>query len=742
MEAVILCLLVSRCFAPQDHIKIGASAGTIADSDSVQADGQEHIIFSKNLKVKPTAYSVTVNYKSVSDASNPDKKSYDDITGTLIFSLNRHGLLSNNLDLSDGMTTAKTRIWLTTWTSIKDLSLNINYSGKGHLTVQSISLRECMIYRFAKIMCFLVLAVLIDLAYVLLRGKNMLLWGFVGIIVISSLPVLGNSFYYGDDSFFHLHRIISLADSIKSGNIPQRIQLTSMHGYGYASPLFYGELFLVIPAVLYLLCLPLQLCYQIYVVLVNISTCLISYWCAKKVTKDREISLLCSFIYTCSAYRLVNVYQRWAVGEYTALTFLPLVVYGFYHIYMKSDRERYRLGDYFPLVIGLSGIIQTHTLTLEMTAIIIFIFILFHLRETFRLQRFIVLVKTVIVTFLLNAWFLIPMLSSLHQDMYVSNTKNYMSYWPIDPDLVFSILDFGYSGHHVTLGSSMLIGIILFILIKTAGRAWKADSKMMRALNALEGLGILTVIFTTSYIQWDNLYNINEKLGQILSVMQFSWRYFAFATVLLTAGIAVSLLVFKTNTSAAVYYTAVGSLILSTALFASSFMSAVSIQGKASVQSGEPSYYEYYIDNDMPYVGNNISGGEYLPYKVYRDTLATGYVRSDSGVSVSDYKVAGNTRTMYVKNSTSDAAHVSIPLLAYDNYHAYLQNNDETSVESDDTGRVRIQISASYKGTVTVRYVEPVLWRISEGMTLVAAAGLCIYGIMNRRKQRNGLKNG
>lgn len=744
IEAVILILLLVPSFGKRDAIQISSDSGTLTDSSSAQENGEEQTLYSQDLSVKPGAYDVTVKYTSVSDPKDPDKKSYGDITGSVSFSLDRGGLRSNTLYLTDGTKRGCTRIWVTTWDRIDNLQMNIRYNGTGRLTVQDITLSENLMFRFTKIVSFLVLSLLVNSGYLFLSGrcfqkKKWVTAGLLFTISVSSALAVGNGFINGDDLTFHLHRIVSLSDSIRSGNIPQRIELTMLHGYGYASPLFYGEIFLFIPALLYLLCIPLQACYQVYVVLVNVATCLITYRCVKNITDDDMTAVSGSFLYTCCAYRLSNVYQRAAVGEYTAMTFLPLVVYGFYHLYgEKTDRDSYRLGDCLPLVLGLSGIIETHLLSVEMAALLIGIFILFHLRETFRLKRFLALVRTVVLTILINAWYLVPMLVSLRQNLKVENRDNYIAGTRQDIGRIFNLVFVnGLGQSQKTAGFTLFLGILLFLIIKFLCGKWKINRKIMSALDAAMGLGILSLFFVLSYCQWDNIYDISHRLGSLLSVVQFSWRYLAFASVLLVFGIVFSFMIVRENVPVLTYYKVVGGFVVCTSVFAATFVSAVTAQ---VVSGGQLSLHRYYMDNvqtdptlgDPIGVNEYIYNGEYLPADMERSTLNVCNVEVSGNLKVTRYRADGNMRKMSVTNSSGSVETAVIPLVYYNNYHAYLENGSETDIEMSKDKRIRIVVPARYSGMITVRYVEPFSWRIAEAVTIITIISLCIIQVRGR----------
>ena len=115
-----------------------------------------------------------------------------------------------------------------------------------------------------------------------------------------------------------------------------RLTTTTLNGYGYASPLCYCELFLLLPALLYNLWLPLRTCYQVYLFAVTLATCLIAYFSFAKITASRRLGLLGALLYTLSAYRLTCVYTRAAVGEFTAMAFSRSCCWSVRHLHQRQ----------------------------------------------------------------------------------------------------------------------------------------------------------------------------------------------------------------------------------------------------------------------------------------------------------------------------------------------------------------------------------------------------------------------
>lgn len=108
-------------------------------------------------------------------------------------------------------------------------------------------------------------------------------------------------------------------------------------------------------------------------------TVIISYISFKKLSKDKLIGVLGCALYTLSLYRLNNIFIRSAVGEYTAMAFLPLILLGLYCVYSENIGEKEKQRSICFLVIGFTGVLQSHILSFEMivlfTGIICIIFI-------------------------------------------------------------------------------------------------------------------------------------------------------------------------------------------------------------------------------------------------------------------------------------------------------------------------------------------------------------------------------
>lgn len=94
------------------------------------------------------------------------------------------------------------------------------------------------------------------------------------------------------DLVFHLFRTEGIAEGFAQGQGVVRIQTSQLGGAGYPVSIMYGDILLYPVALLRHLGLPMVLCYQLYVVLINILTAILAYHTARTIAQSRGIALL------------------------------------------------------------------------------------------------------------------------------------------------------------------------------------------------------------------------------------------------------------------------------------------------------------------------------------------------------------------------------------------------------------------------------------------------------------------
>ena len=97
----------------------------------------------------------------------------------------------------------------------------------------------------------------------------------IGIVLVSTLPLLYKGINRGHDLLFHLNRIEGIADELRNGHFPVRMQSRWNSEYGYPVSLYYGDWLLYFPAILRIMGVPLILAYKIYVFFVALMSTII-----------------------------------------------------------------------------------------------------------------------------------------------------------------------------------------------------------------------------------------------------------------------------------------------------------------------------------------------------------------------------------------------------------------------------------------------------------------------------------
>lgn len=703
------------------------------------APGEEQPLFtlrSGPQTLTPGAYLVTVEYTTDSTSPGTQAVEVGAVNDTLT-----NLVTSQPIALCGGQTSAQGRVWVAFGSKVDHMQVEISVLGGDAVRIQRIVLREQRGYRWVRLLgTVLLLGVLDWLLWQIvaakestdpaLRHRQKVFWCLAGISLLASLPFLsGVSTMTADDLKFHLVRIANVARALQEGQFPVRLLTDMLNGYGYATPLYYCDLFLYLPAVLYNWMLPLQLCYQIYVITVTVLTVGVCYYSLRKIGGQTDSSLVCTAVYTLSAYRLNNVMQRAAVGEYTAMLFLPLVLWGMVSLY---TREKPRLWDAMPLVLGMAGLLMCHVLSLEITFLFLVIFALVAARKTFKPARLVTILQAGVVTIGLGLWFLLPMI----QSMLTQHTKVTGRYTVDFQDRggtlleMFSpvpLLKVTVNGVRSTLGAGLLVALLLVVWVLWQRRALRLQNhRLMTILGYTAGIGGVAVAFSLRCFPWNALFSHFEEtfLHKVLGVAQFAWRYLSVATVLLCAAALVALELLH-QAKHRFYKPAMACLLAGTLLYTGIFY----------VQMGEKnswlnSIYQTSVADDM-YVSN----GE---YELSEDVdYYYGQPRPEQeSLQVRWYDKTDGVAHVTLENTGDTPASVALPIYDYGNYHAVDDGGNPWPLTTTENALLELTVPGGYAGTFSVYYEEPFLWRVAELISLLTAAGLLVAWWCKRRSQK------
>lgn len=519
----------------------------------------------------------------------------------------------------------------------------------------------------------------------------------IAVALLASLPLLNNTFAWGDDVCYHMARIEGIKNGLLDGQFPVYIYPEALEGNGYLNCM-YPNLFLYIPAVLRILGVSLTASYKFLLVLTHFATAFITYYSVKSISKVRHAALLASFLYTLCNYRFVNFYARQALGEALAMTFLPLVIAGIYHI-VTGEKKKWPL-----LFLGMSGLLQTHILSVLLGAVICFVVCIVFVKELFKEKRIVSLLQAAGMTIVVNLWFIVPFIYYYFAGDLSTQSVNWSTYSEYSlyfSGLFFSALAKTTDFRQLTFGLSITLCIFIVLLKVLCEKGNKEEQADNRFLLTLFTLGCVFTFMMSELFPGKQLMYM-KPVSFFLQTLQFPWRLLAPCSLLFV----ITGCIFLTRSS----------ILKSYSKYIAVLMIAFTL---LSMQHTENNFaYENY--DSVHTIGHEnklqaIPKGEktitypyeWRPVGASDDTLTTDIILSDAdSLQLNAYKKTGTTAHISYVSSNADA-YIELPLLNYKGYRAVDEAGNELDITSGENSRIRIystgdgaehQITVAYKG--------------------------------------------
>lgn len=625
-----------------------------------------------------------------------------------------------------------------------DFILQAAYDGTGYLTIKNILIEQTndRLLGFCTstilLLCFFSLCILL-IKLVKTQTQKNITFGLILICFISSLPLCVDYLFFGHDLGYHLMRIEGICEGLRNGMFPVKIHPNVLHELGYASPVMYGDIFLYFPALLRFLGYTITDAYKVYLLIVNIATCLVSYWCIKQIFHNEYIGLFGSMLYTLSAYRFTDVYLRAALGEYTAIIFLPLIFYGLYLIFDVKEEDTVPKKGIVLSVIGFSGIIQTHVLTCEMAGIFVIFACILLWKKTFRKKTFWALTKVVLITTLINLWWLVPFFDYRKEELIVNYRWN--DYIQTEGTFIAQLLTpithvngisldaaLGLKNEFpITLELNFFFCIIIFFYLFLFGKKLVNRKNSHFAIATMAG-GLFALFMTTFYFPYDKLSDAYSLVYKYLNAIQFPWRFMIIAILLITISTCAVIELYKSNYKPE----------LSRLLFIAISISTI-VPYLYSISLLFNTFTPYRPYDFTALATNEIGTGEYLPWGVEVPSCsALDYIAGEN-VTLNEHEKEALTIWLNVKNNASEESYIEVPLLYYKGYVASdTLNNMRFPVCRGNKGLVHVTIPADYSGNITIQFHEPWYWRAAEIFSLLFLLSWIIWELTPKyRKHSN-----
>ncbi|WP_408069686.1 glycosyltransferase family 39 protein [Butyrivibrio sp. JL13D10] len=520
---------------------------------------------------------------------------------------------------------------------------------------------------------------------------------------------------FGHDLPFHLRRIGGIAEGLKAGEFPVKMQHFWFNNYGYPVGVMYGDALLYIPAVLHIMGMPLWRAYLCYMILIQALTLLTGYICFKYLSGKRIAGIICTILYFLSFWRLTDLFSREAVGEYSAFAFLPLVVLGLARIHRNDNLRRGAIC----LVLGITGLFMTHLLSVVMTVLFVLLFIIIDAKNMLPNGKWKVIGAAGLAAVILNLWQAVPLIDYYKNVPMLINSgegtkiQTFGITWrqmlggfydvlaPIK-ELGTEPIDELPQSPGLALLAVLIMGIIY--LISSRKELKKHISEI-----AVWVLCIIALILSTCYFPYDLLFDKARVIFKILGSIQYPARYLTAATVLICSLFA---LIQKKR-----QYYILGALLIILSLWQSGAYVNSFLEKQTNTVSLNTVDEWTSFDDDRQYM------------LVDTDTERLQYASvlpSSDEISYSDEERNGGEYSLKLSNNSGEEGYADLPLLSYPYYYG-TDGTISYKLSSGDNNKLRITLPAGTDSVIRIRFREPLYWRAAELISLIFAIAMTIF---------------
>ena len=143
------------------------------------------------------------------------------------------------------------------------------------------------------------------------------------------------------DGGLHLKRIMGVIQAMEDGQFPPIISPYFANGFGYALNLFYNPITTFFPLLIKLYTNSYAEALKWFAFLTIWLSGIAMYHFTKQVSGRRKIALLSAILYITVPYKLMDIYVRFAIGEFTAFLFIPFLFMGLYNLLKQDGSKHY-----------------------------------------------------------------------------------------------------------------------------------------------------------------------------------------------------------------------------------------------------------------------------------------------------------------------------------------------------------------------------------------------------------------
>lgn len=536
------------------------------------------------------------------------------------------------------------------------------------------------------------------------------------IIAVTGFPYLKDGLCaYFPDLMYHLLRTEGVKEALLAGEFPVRIYMNFYNGYGYGSPLFYPDIFLIFPAVLRVLSVSPLATWKIFALTITVIGTLSTYFSVKYICKDSECSMAATFMLMLSQFYLADLHLRAGISEYIAFIFIPILIAGIYDFFVYGGKKTYLMS------IAFAGLLLSHSIMTfigVLITVVIFVRMLFVKREKnylFDKSRMTRLILAAICTVLVVSYYLFPMLEQMSVlELGYSKPWAHIGKYTQPFSGFFKLIGTFSTIAYIGIGVPILPLILICLFLKKPKNKW--------SYTFLFG-GICLFLITTDLVPWSLLENT------ILNMLQFTYRFWPYALVFTVIGIAM-VLAENLNGKYAKYKKVVLIGIIVCAALAGMLQNRMT--AGATSQETKEITEEYLIEKS-----NYVGAGEWLPLEIEEDVInltAIEDVISDTGESQQLIRNQGD----YSFRTCEKANEYILPLIYYKGYRARIEFDDGSSqellIDQSENALVQVYNDLGQQGVIHVKYAGTSVQNVSEILSMLTVITILVGILYKCRK--------
>ena len=556
------------------------------------------------------------------------------------------------------------------------------------------------------------------------RWIHYLIIVIIGILV--SIPFLWVQIYLSDDGKFHLLRLIGLDNAMEYGSFPFLVFPFFCKNWGYSMMTFYPPLVTYIPYILGLISGAFTTGLKLFAGLTVIFSGIFMYNLVNEITKKKGIALFSAILYMIFPYRFECLFNRYAIGEFTAFVFIPTVFQGLHNL-LKGDKKRH-----FYIAIGATGLLLTHTISTLYTAFFCLIYVLFNVKLFFKKEVIKKCLVNVVFILLMSAMFLIPMLefklsaeySILQPEIMKTNAES-VATKTIKPSQFLKDIEED-NGVSFVVGIPFITMLLLGILAYSKIEKENKDFYLTFTI-----LGIISTVMCTNLFPW-------QFMPDFMCTLQYPWRLLGFAFFFFATVCAMNVYYLLNSVNKKWLRTI---LYILTVIVITAFTVVELNQYPVDDTSQDASYEER--NKEEPQIHYFSINRDNMPKKALSEQLGYLRTREDNTIIVS-----GNTN---IVNENKEALHMEIeienaerdtqleiPYLFYPGYTITLEYDGKV-VELDyfesEYGFIQISLPDDIgTGKITVDYTATILEKTAYAISGISIIVFIVYVIWFRKK--------